>query len=234
MLAGGTESCVDAISLAGFSRMKALSTQFNACPGRASRPFDKDRDGFVLSEGACVVVLESLEHALERDAPNIYCEILGYGMSGDAHHITKPTPQGATLSMDRALSAAGVRPEEVAYVNAHATSTPLGDASELQAIRDVFLTPGRERNLYVSSSKGSLGHMLGAAGAAEVAIAALTCHKRTVPPNANLDDAGGNEQEDMLSLPRSAVELTDDAVTVVTNSLGFGGTNTTLVLQGMK
>jgi 3-oxoacyl-[acyl-carrier-protein] synthase II len=235
MLAGGTESCVDAISLAGFSRMKALSTSFNASPERASRPFDADRDGFVLSEGSCVLVLEELEHARSRGA-NIYCEIIGYGMSGDAHHVTKPSPQGAMLSMTRALGSAGVQPGNVAYVNAHATSTPLGDTSELDAIHQMFLSTGhRAAPLHVSSSKGALGHMLGAAGAAEAAIAALACHYGVAPPNTNLDKVDGRlkEREDRggLSLLRDAVVFDDDALTVVSNSLGFGGTNTSLVLR---
>lgn len=232
MLAGGTESCVDAVSLSGFSRMKALSTSFNAEPQRASRPFDKERDGFVLSEGACVLVLEALGHALERGA-DIYCEIVGYGMSGDAHHITKPTPIGARLSMARALTSAGVRPDDVAYVNAHATSTPLGDVSEIGAIRQMFLERAegpRDAPLYVSSSKGSVGHMLGAAGAVEAAVAALACHRRIAPPNTNLDDAGDIDETDGLCLVREASSLSDEAVTV-TNSLGFGGTNTSLVFK---
>ena len=238
MLAGGTESCVDAISLAGFSRMKALSTRFNDSPERASRPFDSDRDGFVLSEGSCVLVLERLEHALERGA-NIYCEVLGYGMSGDAHHITKPTPHGAMLSMARAMQSAGIQPSDVAYVNAHATSTPLGDISELDAIRQTFIS-GVRRNgpLHVSSTKGAIGHMLGAAGAAEAAIAALACHHGIAPPNTNLDTIGGDlgEIDDRhgLSLVRDLVTFDGDrrdGLTVLSNSLGFGGTNTSLVLR---
>lgn len=235
MLAGGTESCVDAISLAGFSRMKALSTSFNASPERASRPFDADRDGFVLSEGSCVLVLEELEHARGRGA-SIYCEVIGYGMSGDAHHITKPSPQGAMLSMGRALRSAGLQPDDVAYVNAHATSTPLGDTSELDAIQQIFLsTSHRAGPVHVSSSKGALGHMLGAAGAAEAAIAALACHHGVAPPNTNLDkvDDRLKEQEERggLSLLRDAVPFHDDALAIVSNSLGFGGTNTSLVLR---
>ena len=238
MLAGGTESCVDAISLAGFSRMKALSTSFNASPELASRPFDADRDGFVLSEGSCVLVLEELEHACKRGA-NIYCEVIGYGMSGDAHHITKPSPQGAMLSMARALRSAGVQPGDVAYVNAHATSTPLGDTSELDAIQRIFLTTHQRAGLlHVSSSKGALGHMLGAAGAAEAAIAALACHHGVAPPNTNLSkiDDGIKEREERggLSLLRDAVAFDDDALTVVSNSLGFGGTNTSLVLRSFR
>ncbi len=237
MLAGGTESCVDAISLAGFSRMKALSTSFNDEPHRASRPFDKDRDGFVLSEGATVVVLEALDHALERGA-DVYCEVLGYGMSGDAHHITKPTPHGARLAMARALTSAGLRPDDVAYVNAHATSTPLGDVSELDAIRHAFLSndklrePRHEKPLLVSSSKGTVGHMLGAAGATEAAIAALACRHRTAPPNTNLDDVGDIDETGGLSLVREAAAL-DGGCAVVTNSLGFGGTNTSLAFRAI-
>jgi 3-oxoacyl-[acyl-carrier-protein] synthase II len=241
MLAGGTESCVDALALAGFSRMKALSTNFNDVPSRASRPFDKDRDGFVLSEGASVLLLERLDHALERNAPNIYCEVLGHGMSGDAHHITKPNTVGATLSMTRALRSAGIPAGDVTYVNAHATSTPLGDRSEIEAIHRVFIEKGNsskriDQPLYVSSSKGTLGHMLGAAGATEAAVAALACQKRAIPPNTNLEDDIDCSIDNRISLPRTngadRLHLDDDRpMTIVTNSLGFGGTNTSLVFR---
>lgn len=246
MLAGGTESCVDAISLAGFSRMKALSRKYNDTPSKASRPFDAHRDGFVLSEGACVLMLESFEHAIERGASKIYCEIMGYGMSGDAYHITKPREDGygAQLAMSRALTSSGVHPNDVTYLNAHATSTPRGDMTEFRAIQNVFSDPtlARSEELYVSSSKGALGHMLGAAGAVEAAITSLACYHKIAPPNVNLDHFPpecstnsntcvtliGNAPQSLL-ISHDGTAIDQRPVATMSNSFGFGGTNTSLL-----
>jgi 3-oxoacyl-[acyl-carrier-protein] synthase II len=233
MVAGGTEACVDAVALAGFSRLKALSTKYNDDPQRASRPFDKDRDGFVLGEGAGMLILEELEHARARNA-HIYAEIRGYGMSSDAYHITQPPPDGAgaALAMRRALAVAGIAPSQIAYINAHATSTPIGDDVEQNAIASVFLND-KERNQYcpiVSSTKGAVGHLLGAAGAVEAAFTVLASYHRLAPPNCNL------EVPDLELLPglvvgKEAVELKDAErrPAVLSNSFGFGGTNASLV-----
>jgi len=226
MLAGGTESCVDAISLAGFGRLKALSTRFNDSPTTASRPFDRNRDGFVMGEGAGVLVLETLDHAKRRGA-KIYAEIRGYGLTGDAHHVTQPPVggAGAQLSMRRALASAGVVPKDLVYVNAHATSTPIGDAVEQTALAAVL---GEEaRQVAVSSTKGAVGHLLGAAGAVEAAFAVLASSTGWAPPNVNLEDP------DVGFLPGlvrgEAVKVPVQEGFVMTNSFGFGGTNATLV-----
>ena len=247
MLAGGTESCVDAIALAGFSRMKALSTRYNDNPASASRPFDIQRDGFVLSEGAGVLVLENASHAVSRGA-RIYCEILGYGMSGDAYHVTKPREDGygARLAMQRALDMSGVQAQSVAYINAHATSTPIGDATELQAIHKLFMRDHIcNKDVYVSSSKGAMGHLLGAAGSVEAAISCLTAFHRRAPPNVNLEQTDielQNQPENHRG--RLRLVTTDEPIefgcpgqdlpmAVMSNSFGFGGTNTSLLFGSM-
>lgn len=177
MIAGGSESCIHPLALAGFARSRSLATAFNKEPASSSRPFDKDRCGFVIAEGAGVVVLEELEHAKARGA-EIYAEVKGYGCSGDAHHVTAPRADGhgALLAMKRALKHASIHPKEVDYINAHATSTPLGDAAENAAITTLMLGPeghSREGDIAVSSTKGAIGHLLGAAGAVEAIFAIL-------------------------------------------------------------
>jgi 3-oxoacyl-[acyl-carrier-protein] synthase II len=173
MLAGACESCVDPLSFAGFTQARALTTRFNEDPSRASRPFDKDRSGFVLGEGAAVLVLEDREHARRRNAPQIYGEILGYGTSADAYHVTASHPDGlgAKLAMMRSVEEAGISTAQIDYINAHGTSTPLGDRAELQAIASVF-----QNDIFVSSTKGATGHLLSAAGAVESAFTLLTLH----------------------------------------------------------
>lgn len=225
MVAGGTDSCIDAVALSGFSKIKALSTKFNDYPELASRPFDKERDGFVMGEGAGILILEELEHARKRGA-HIYVEIRGYGLSGDAYHITQPSPNGcgAQLAMRRAIAASGVSPSQIAYVNAHATSTPLGDEVEQRAIAAVFGT--HLRNIIVSSCKGAVGHLLGAAGAVEAAFSVLALCNKTAPPNRNL------ENPDPCLVPlagKSSVELPHQPFAVMSNSFGFGGTNAALI-----
>ena len=268
MVAGGTESCVDAIALGGFARLKALSTKYNDTPHLASRPFDRERDGFVLGEGAGVVVLEDLDHAVGRGA-RIYAEIRGYGMSGDAFHITQPPPDGAgaALAMRRALASAGVGAEDVGYINAHATSTPIGDAVEQRAIDSVFRCSitdssstsdsSTEDAIKVSSTKGAIGHLLGAAGAVEAIFTILAMYHKIIPPNCNLEreDDDVVEKEDgeeevvgngasatrttrttrtkaatmAVLAGRQAEEWTSHRLAALSNSFGFGGTNASLV-----
>jgi len=226
MVAGGTESPVSRISLAGFSNARALSTHFNDTPERASRPYDRDRDGFVMGEGAGVVVLEELEHAKKRGA-TIYAEVVGYGMSGDAFHITAPTPDGdgAFRSMEAALKRAKVTPSEVDYINAHGTSTPLGDEIELGAVhRLVGNAAGR---ISMSSTKSSIGHLLGAAGAVEAIFSILAIRDRLVPPTINLDNPSVETAIDLV--PHKARER--DVDIALSNSFGFGGTNASLVFR---
>ena len=227
MLAGGTESCVDAVALAGFSRLKALSTRYNDDPAAASRPFDAGRDGFVMGEGAGVLVLEEAEHARRRGA-RVYAEVRGYGLSGDAHHITQPPAggEGARLAMARALAGAGLRPEDIAYINAHATSTPIGDEVEQQAIAAAFGADA-VRSVAVSSTKGAVGHLLGAAGAVEAAFSVLALSTGWVPPNVNLATP---EPGLLPGLVRgAAARVREGGGAVMTNSFGFGGTNASLV-----
>lgn len=225
MFAGGSEATITPLGIGGFCAMKAMSTR-NAEPKRASRPFDADRDGFVMGEGAGVVVLEELEHARARGA-RIYCELVGYGNTADAYHMTAPSPQGegAARCMRMALRSAGLRPEDVSYINAHGTSTPHGDVCETQAIKAVF--GDHARRLVVSSTKGATGHMLGAAGAVEMVVCAKAIQTGLVPPTLNLDKP--DPECDLDYAPHQAREREVEAA--VNNSFGFGGHNACVVAR---
>ncbi len=225
MFAGGAEATVVPLGIGGFCAMKAMSTR-NDDPQRSSRPFDVGRDGFVMGEGAGVVLIEELEHARARGA-RIYCELIGYGNTADASHVTSPSVggEGAARCMRMALRSAGVNPSEVSYINAHGTSTPQGDLCETQAIKSVF--GDHARKLAVSSTKGATGHMLGAAGAVETAVCAKAIQTGVVPPTINLDQP--DPECDLDYVPHTARELKVDVV--VNNSFGFGGHNACLVAR---
>jgi 3-oxoacyl-[acyl-carrier-protein] synthase II len=226
MVAGGTESPVNRISMAGFCSVRALSTSFNDTPERASRPYDRDRDGFVMGEGAGIVVLEEYEHAKKRGA-KIYGELIGYGMSGDAYHITAPAPDGdgAYRCMQAALRRAGIEASEIDYINAHGTSTPLGDELELGAVQKLLgNAAGRTA---MSSTKSSVGHLLGAAGAVEAIFSVLAIRDGVIPPTLNLDNPSVETPIDLV--PHKAQERELDIV--LSNSFGFGGTNASLVFR---
>jgi 3-oxoacyl-[acyl-carrier-protein] synthase II len=222
-LAGGSEASIVAIGLAGFSAMKALSTR-NDEPERASRPFDRDRDGFVMSEGAGVVVVEELEHAKARGA-KIYCELAGYGLTADAYHITAPPPggEGAARAMQLALEHARISPDQVDYVNAHATSTDIGDLCETRAIKKVF--GNRAHKVSISSTKSMTGHLLGGAGGVEMAACALAIRDSVIPPTINLENP--SKECDLDYTPNVAREK--KVRVALNNSFGFGGHNATLV-----
>jgi 3-oxoacyl-[acyl-carrier-protein] synthase II len=232
-VAGGTEAAVTPIGVGGFAAMRALSKR-NVDPAAASRPFDKGRDGFVIGEGAGVVILEELEFAKKRGA-NILCEIVGYGASADAYHLTQPAPEGegGQRAMRMALGDAGLAPDQITYVNAHGTSTPTGDMLELGAIRSVFgahATRGGDAGsgLSISSTKSMTGHLLGAAGGLEAVFSVLAIRDNVIPPTINLDDPEeGTEGLDLV--PKVARERPVDAV--LSNSFGFGGTNASLVFR---
>jgi 3-oxoacyl-[acyl-carrier-protein] synthase II len=225
MFAGGAEATVVAIGIGGFCAMKAMSTRNND-PKHASRPFDKERDGFVMGEGSGVLVLEDLEHAKARGA-KIYCEFAGYGNTADAHHLTAPSPggEGAARCMRMALRNASLNPEDVSYINAHGTSTPQGDTAETQAIKTVF--GEHARKLAVSSTKGATGHMLGAAGAVEMIVCAKALQTDTVPATINYEVP--DPECDLDYVPNTARQMKVNAI--VNNSFGFGGHNATLVAK---
>jgi 3-oxoacyl-[acyl-carrier-protein] synthase II len=225
MVAGGTESTVCPLGLGGFAAMRALSTR-NDDPTKASRPFDKDRDGFVLAEGAAILILESLEHAQKRGA-NILCEVTGYGVSSDAHHMTNPAPggEGGARAMRMALKDAGLTPNDIQYINAHGTSTPIGDELETAGVKSVFGEAARK--LWVSSTKSMTGHTLGAAGAIESAFCIMALKDQIVPPTINLENP--SEGCDLDYVPNTA---RDGKLThVMNNSFGFGGTNACLIFS---
>jgi 3-oxoacyl-[acyl-carrier-protein] synthase II len=227
MLAGGAEGTVCPIGIAGFAQARALSTGFNDEPEKASRPYDQARDGFVMGEGAGVVVLEEYEHAKGRGA-KIYAEVIGYGLSGDAYHVTAPHPEGsgAYRSMAMALKKAGLTPDDIDYINAHGTSTPLGDELELGAVRRLF--GDAIGKVSMSSTKSAIGHLLGGAGAVEAIFCILALRDQIVPPTLNLD----NPSESCLGVdlvPHTAKKR--EVRAVLNNSFGFGGTNASLVLR---
>ena len=226
MVAGGTESTISRIGIAGFAACKALSTNFNDDPTRASRPFDRDRDGFVMGEGAGAVVLESYDHAKARGA-RIYAEIVGYGMSGDAYHITAPAESGdgAFRAMQAAIKRAGIKPGDIDYINAHGTSTPLGDEIELNTVQRLL---GEDANaLSMSSTKSAVGHLLGAAGAIEAVFSVLAIRDQIVPPTINLDNPPDFARIDLV--PHEARQR--EVQYVLSNSFGFGGTNACLIFK---
>ncbi len=226
MVAGGTESAVNRLGFAGFCACRALSTGFNDTPTRASRPYDRDRDGFVMGEGAGMMVLENYEHALARGA-RIYAEVIGYGMSGDAYHITAPSESGdgAFRCMTAALKRADITPSDLDYVNAHGTSTPLGDEIELGALQRVL--GNAAGSVSMSSTKSAIGHLLGAAGSVEAIFCALAIRDGIVPPTLNLDNPSVETPIDLV--PHVAKRRKVD--TVLSNSFGFGGTNASLVMR---
>ncbi|MBT89744.1 MAG: beta-ketoacyl-[acyl-carrier-protein] synthase II [Spirochaetales bacterium] len=223
MVAGGAEAPLVHVAISGFNVMRAISTR-NENPQGASRPFDKDRDGFVMSEGSGLVILEELNHAKKRGA-TIYAELLSSGMSGDAHHITSPSIEGPVICMSSALRNSKINHDEVDYINAHGTSTQQNDINETNAIKKVF--DSHSKNLLVSSTKSITGHLLGAAGGIEAGISALALHEGVVPPTINLD----NPQEgcDLNYVPHVSIEK--DINVIVSNSFGFGGTNCSLVFK---
>ncbi|AWN41663.1 beta-ketoacyl-ACP synthase II [Methylobacterium durans] len=226
MVAGGAESPVNRLSLAGFAACRALSTGFNEEPTRASRPYDKDRDGFVMGEGAGIVVLEEYEHAKARGA-KIYAEIVGYGLSGDAYHITSPSPDGdgAFRCMTAAVKRAGIDPSEIDYINAHGTSTPMGDELELKAVERLLGPAAAKASM--SSTKSAIGHLLGAAGSVEAIFSVLAIRDGVLPPTLNLDNPSVQTEIDLV--PHEAKRKRVDVV--LSNSFGFGGTNASLVMR---
>ncbi|HTG33499.1 MAG TPA: beta-ketoacyl-ACP synthase II [Thermoanaerobaculia bacterium] len=225
MIAGGTEAVITPLAVAGFCAMRALSTH-NDEPEKACRPWDAGRDGFIMSEGCGLVILEEMESAKRRGAP-IYAEVVGYGMSADAYHISAPHPQGegAVRVMRAALRDAGIEPERIGYINAHGTSTPLGDLSEVRAIKTVF--GDHAYKLAVSSTKSCTGHLLGAAGGLETGILALAVRDQILPPTINLDEPG--EGCDLDFVPHTARKV--DLEYAASNSFGFGGTNASIILK---
>jgi 3-oxoacyl-[acyl-carrier-protein] synthase II len=227
MVCGGTEAAICRLGLAGFAAARALSTGFNDDPPRASRPWDQDRDGFVMGEGAGILVLEELEHAQQRGA-RIYAEVIGYGMSGDAFHLTAPAEDGngAFRSMRNALKSARLTPDKIDYINAHGTSTPLGDEIELGAVKRLF--GDHSYKLSMSSTKSAIGHLLGAAGSVEAIFAILALRDGVVPPTLNLDNPSPSCDIDLV--PKQARER--KVSYVLSNSFGFGGTNASLIFAG--
>jgi 3-oxoacyl-[acyl-carrier-protein] synthase II len=225
MISGGVESVVTATCIAGFNRMKALSTR-NGDPEKASRPFDRDRDGFVVGEGSGILILETLEGALERGA-HIYAELYGYGMSGDGYHMTAPSPdgEGAARCMQAALDDAGISYDRINYINAHGTSTPLNDLYETRSVKSVF--KDKAHSIPISSTKSMTGHLLGGAGGIETIFTALTIHEGIIPPTINLENP--DEECDLDYVPNVARKK--DVAVAMTNSFGFGGTNATLILK---
>ncbi|MBV6712884.1 beta-ketoacyl-ACP synthase II [Paenibacillus chitinolyticus] len=223
MICGGAEATISPTGVAGFCALRAMSTR-NDEPEKASRPFDTGRDGFVMGEGAGVLVLESLEHAQKRGA-HIYAEVIGYGMSGDAHHMTEPDPDGAARCMVKAIKDAGITPEEIDYINAHGTSTPVGDKSETTAIKKAL--GEHAYKVAVSSTKSMTGHLLGAAGGVEAVICGLTLENGIIPPTINLDDQDPECDLDYVpNVPRKS-----DVQVAMSNSFGFGGHNATIILK---
>lgn len=226
MVCGGAEACISPLAIAAFCRLRALSTSRNDAPHEASRPFDRDRDGFVMGEGAAILVLEELSHALARNVP-IYAEVLGYGLSGDASHITAPSEDGtgALLAMDRTVKDAGIESSEVTFVNAHATSTPLGDIIELKAIES--LMGEHSGNVTVTSTKGAHGHLLGAAGNLEAAFTILAIREGIIPPTLNLQNLDTKTR--LRFAPHKKVPWhATTRRTALKNAFGFGGTNACL------
>jgi 3-oxoacyl-[acyl-carrier-protein] synthase II len=226
VISGGMEGCITGLGLAGFSALKALSTAYNDDPVKASRPFDRDRDGFVMAEGSGILVLEELEHALSRGA-EILAEVAGYGMTCDAYHLTAPDPEGsgAARAMEIALQDAEMRPEEIDYINAHGTSTPTNDPIETLAIKKTF--GDHAWKVKISSTKSMTGHMIGAAGGVEALIGVLAIRDNFVPPTINLDNP--DDACDLDYVPHHGIEM--PVRTVMSNSLGFGGHNGVIILK---
>jgi len=230
IVAGGAEAAVCRLGVAGFCAARALSTHFNEAPEQASRPWDKQRDGFVMGEGAGCIVLEELEHAKKRGA-TIYAEVVGYGLSGDAHHITAPPADGngGYRAMSAALKRAGMAPDQIDYINAHGTSTPLGDEIELGAVKRLF--GSHAHNLSMSSTKSAIGHLLGAAGAVEAVFSILAIKNNVVPPTLNLHEPSeGCDDVDLVPLEAKERKVR----TALSNSFGFGGTNASLILTELN
>ena len=225
VVCGGSEACIDLVSLGGFAAARALSTGFNEAPALASRPFDRDRDGFVMGEGAGVLVIEELEHAIVRGAKPL-AEIVGYGTTADAYHVTSgPDGEGARRAMEAALRQAKLRPIEIQHLNAHSTSTPVGDLSELSAIKAVF---GTERSIAVSATKASTGHLLGAAGAVEAIFAILALRDQVAPPTLNLENADpASKGLDIVAKSARAMQMHY----AISNGFGFGGVNASVVFR---
>ncbi len=224
MVCGGAEAAVCPLGISGFSAARALCDTFNDFPEKGSRPWDKDRSGFVMGEGAGVLVLEEFEHAKKRNA-KIYCEIKGYGMSGDAYHITKPSEDGigGFRAMEMALNESLLNTEDIGYVNAHGTSTPVGDTIELSAVEKLFKL---NKNLYMSSNKSAIGHLLGAAGAVEAIFSIKSIQTKTLPPTLNLDNPDSKTNINLI--PHESIS--QSVKNIISNSFGFGGTNASLVL----
>jgi len=229
MLTGGAEGAISPLGIEGFTACKALSTKYNDEPSKASRPFDEGRDGFVMGEGAGIIILEEYEHAINRGA-NIYCEITGYGMSADAYHYTLPEPtgDGAKRAMENALSDANIETSQIDYINAHGTSTPAGDAVEIKAIQDVFID--REKNVSISSTKSQTGHLLGAAGAVEAIFSVLTIKNQIIPATINLENSLEHNKIDIIKTEPKKEKITY----VMSNSFGFGGTNVSLIFKNLN
>ncbi|KAF2126087.1 3-oxoacyl-synthase-like protein [Dothidotthia symphoricarpi CBS 119687] len=234
IVAGGAESCIHPLAISGFARARSLATEWNDRPAEASRPFDSKRDGFVIGEGAGVVVLEEYEHAKKRGA-KIYAEVAGYGLSSDAYHMTAPREdgQGPRLAMKHALRHAGLKPSAIDYINAHATSTPLGDAAENRAIKDLLLgEEGKSKasEINVSSTKGAIGHLLGASGSVEAIFSILGMHHNTLPPTLNLCSPGDPPKDFNCNYVANVAQQRDINV-ALSNSFGFGGTNASLCFR---